>query len=281
MKKLTVAIVILIIIFIFLFFVRGKTFAADLYVSCSAGCTKTGIDPLFSESVDGVWYPGKEVVKIINLTNLSNESKEMIMKANRTSLPSLLEDVISIEISNPLLSSIVWQGSLSDFYNQDKISFGTLDSNQNMDFNFRAKMNPNSNNDYQSLESVFDLNLGFWQENAQNNTSNSSGSGDGLSDGRSDGKSDGKSSAPNESLASVLGAAIFPVVNNLQEVLGENTNSSTEKQNTVDKDLSVKTNGEYICIKKSYFIGFLLFILLILLYILRKRLKAFILRNKQ
>lgn len=276
MKKLTVAILF---IFIFLFFIKATAFAADLNINCSSGCTKSGTDPLFSKNLDGVWYPGKEVTKVINLTNSATESKEMTMKANRTSSLSMLEDKIYIEISNPLLFSIIWQGSLANFYNQGKISFGTFAKNQSTDFNFKANMDSNADNSYQGLESVFDLKLGFWQENAQSNTSNTSGAGDGLSDGRSDGLSDGKSSAASGISTSILGAVILPVINNLQDVLGANSNPVFEKQNIANKDLGIKTNSEYISIKKSYFIGFLLFIILILLYIFRKRLKAFLLRN--
>lgn len=275
MKKLIIAIIISIILFISPFFVKG-VFAADLNISCSSGCTKSGIDPLFSKSLDGFWYPVKEVTRVINFTNLASEKKEMIMKASRSSSESILEDVISIEISNPLSFAIIWQGSLSNFYIQDKISFGTFDSNQSLDFNFKATMDPDSNNDYQSLESVFDLKLGFWQEEStQGNNSNPGGTGDGLSDGRSDGKSDGKSSGAG-GVSAILGAAVSPIVGELGEVLGINTKPSNEKPEILGKDLDNKTNNEYFWIKKTYLIGLLLFILLILLYIFRKSLKAFI-----
>lgn len=280
MKKLIIAIIISIILFISPIFVKG-IFAADLYVSCLSGCTKSGIDPLFSKSVDGFWYPGKEVTKVINLTNLAGEKKEMIMKASRSSSESILEDVISIEISNPVSLATIWQGSLSNFYIQDKISFGTFDSNQSSDFNFKVKMDPDSNNDYQSLKSVFDLKLGFWQEEStQGNNSNPGGTGDGLSDGRSDGKSDGKSSGAG-GVSAILGAAVSPIVGELREVLGINTKPSNKKPEILGKDLDNKINSENFWIKKTYLIGLLLFIILILLYIFRKSLKTFILRNKK
>lgn len=174
MKKLTV---IFFLALLFLCFNVSTSFAATqtLSVTCSSSCTKSGTDPLFSKTIDGVWYPGLSITKTISLTNASSDNKEMAMKASRTSPSSLLEQVMTVEISNPATSQIVWTGKLVDFYTRDKISFGTVSPGEQKDFYMKAAMDSLADNTYQALESVFDLRLGFWTE--ESNSQNGNGGG--------------------------------------------------------------------------------------------------------
>lgn len=141
--------------------------AQTLSIECSSGCVKKAVDPLFSLENDGYWYPGRSITKIISLKNSSPHAREMDMRASRTSSPSDLEEVMMIEILNTETGVIVWKGKLRDFYSKNKINMGVLALGDNINYNFKAVMDVNSGNDYQGLESVFNLTLGFWPEETE------------------------------------------------------------------------------------------------------------------
>jgi hypothetical protein len=204
--------------------------AANLNVECPKspfGCNVTGDNPLFSKTLDGVWYPGRELTKIINFKNVGSQTREMGIRGAETSLSNDLKQVISVRLLDDA-NTMIWSGTLSDFYNQGGIVMGTFNAGENKDYLLKVSMDSNAGNDYQGLETKFDLTLGFWGD-VVNPPSNPGGPGDGLSDGRSDGKSDGLSS-PQSLPPAVLGGAIAPAVLGAQtqeEVLGAATNSAT------------------------------------------------------
>lgn len=141
------------------FFLKTDVYAADLSVVCSqTSCTKSGIDPLFNQIQDGLWYPGKSLTKTINLKNSASLSKQIAISALRTSQPSNLENVLAVNIPG------IFSGSIEDFYNQSKIYMGTFPPHASKDFEFKVTMDQSANNDYQNKETVFDLKLGFWEE---------------------------------------------------------------------------------------------------------------------
>ncbi len=193
MKNLTKYLINFTIIFYSLFFINlSFTFAADFNLDCTgSGCNKTGIEPLFNNTTDGVWYPGRTLTKSINLKNSSADSKEMDIKPTRTSTSNILEDVMQISIVTNPGGLVIWAGSLSDFYNQTKINMGTFSSGVNQDYNFSATMNSSADNSYQNLESVFDLTLGFWEESPTPTPTDAGGGGGGG--GTSDGSVSGAS----------------------------------------------------------------------------------------
>ena len=152
-----------ILLFSFILLFPTPVRAADLDIDCSAtsaDCIKKGTDPLFSITDDGYWYPGRTLVKTINLKNSSPEQREMAIKGKRTSSEDILEDVMHISIVGGTIP--VWIGSVTDFYNQEKIGMGIFDSGANLDYNFTVSMLIEANDDFQNRETVFDLILGFW-----------------------------------------------------------------------------------------------------------------------
>lgn len=154
----------LIFVVSFIFAPKAHALAQTLYVDCSQGCVKSGTDPLFSVANDGYWLPGVSLTKIINLKNSGTQIKEMGIRASRTSVQSDLEDVLRVEILNTKTMGIVWFGKLHDFYNQNKISMGMFNPGENINFNFKVSMDASAGNHYQGLRSVFDLILGFWEQ---------------------------------------------------------------------------------------------------------------------
>jgi hypothetical protein len=160
-KKIFFAILLL----VFAFFLPVKTFAADLNVTCSStssGCTMTGLSPLFSLALDGYWYPGRTISKTINIKNIGTGIKQIGLRATETTNSTILKQVMKVNIGSNGMP--IWEGSLDAFYNQNTISLGTLNPGQDKNFNFSVRMIEQTNDDYQGLETVFDLTLGFWGE---------------------------------------------------------------------------------------------------------------------
>ncbi|MBU1499354.1 fibronectin type III domain-containing protein, partial [Patescibacteria group bacterium] len=125
-------------------------------------CSKTGVDPFFSDSLDGYWYPGKSITKTLSLKNSAPETREMAIKGERTSPESILEEVMHISIVGG--TTVIWSGSVTDFYALEKIGMGIFETGANLDYNFTVFMSSDADDNYQNKETVFDLTLGFWEE---------------------------------------------------------------------------------------------------------------------
>lgn len=139
--------------------------AADLNIDCSGSsttCSQSGLDPLFSSSLDGFWYPGKSITKTLNLKNSGSQTRKMAIKGKKTSAVSVLEKMMQISIVGG--TTVIWSGSVADFYNQEKIEMGTFNPGANLDYNFTVLMSSGIGDEYQNQETVFDLTLGFWGE---------------------------------------------------------------------------------------------------------------------
>lgn len=176
----------------FFLFLPREILAADLNIDCPSSptaCSKSGLEPLFSNSLDGFWYPGKSITKTLNLKNSGPETREMAIKGARTS-GSILENVMHISIVGGTI--VIWAGSVADFYGQDKIGMGIFAPGANLNYNFTVFMSSIADDSYQNKETVFDLTLGFWGDAITTPTptpTTSGGGGGGTGDGGSDGLS--------------------------------------------------------------------------------------------
>jgi len=148
------------------FILAPQTKAADLNIDCPtlpAGCSKTGLDPhFFSIATDGYWYPGKSITKTLNLKNSSPGTQEMAIRGTRTSTANILENAMHIGIVGG--TTVIWSGSVADFYGLDKIGMGIFAPGADLDYDFTVSMSFAADDTYQSKETVFDLTLGFWGE---------------------------------------------------------------------------------------------------------------------
>jgi hypothetical protein len=147
------------------FFFPGKIFAADLEVSCSSisTCVITGANPLFSLVSDGYWYPGRTIAKTINIKNTGGNDMQIVLRGVETSASNNLKQVVDINITTSD-NTVIWSGKLSEFYSHGSIALGLFNSGAGKNYRFTASMDVNATNDYQDLESVFDLILGFLGE---------------------------------------------------------------------------------------------------------------------
>lgn len=149
------------LLFALCFLAVRPVLAADLNIDCpeTAACTKSEVDPLFNIADDGYWYPGRVLTKTINLKNSSPQIREMAIRGTMTS-SSILENVMQISVVGG--TTTIWSGSVADFYSQDKIVMGIFNSEADLDYDFTVFMSLGADDDYQSMETVFDLTLGFW-----------------------------------------------------------------------------------------------------------------------
>ncbi|MBU1322556.1 fibronectin type III domain-containing protein [Patescibacteria group bacterium] len=157
--------------FSFILFFPALALAADLNIDCPAAptaCSKTGVDPFFSDSLDGYWYPGKSITKTLSLKNSAPETQEMAIKGERTSPESILEEVMHISIVGG--TTVIWSGSVADFYALEKIGMGTFAPGVDFDYDFTVSMSSGADDNYQNKETVFDLTLGFWGESISSPT---------------------------------------------------------------------------------------------------------------
>lgn len=154
---------IYLLIFVSLFiFLPGQILAADLNINCLGGvaCSKSGIDPLFSVT-DGYWYPGRVLTKTLNLNNSSSGVRDMAVKGVRVGSSSILENAMMVSITTSG-GSLIWSGSVSNFYLQERILLGRFNSGANQDYNLTVSMNNAADNSTQTLTLLFDFSAGFW-----------------------------------------------------------------------------------------------------------------------
>lgn len=172
---------ILLPLLIFGFFPAWPVRAADLNIDClssPAVCNQSGLDPLFSDRLDGFWYPGRSVTKTLGLKNSSPKTRQMAIKGTRTFGASSLEDVMHVSIVGG--DSVIWSGPISDFYRQEKIAMGVFAPGSSLNYKFTVSMSHEADNSYQNKQTVFDLTLGFWEEVLSTSTTTSSSAGDVL-----------------------------------------------------------------------------------------------------
>lgn len=171
--KLIRALFILILPLIFVM----NVYAADLNVDCpgNSSCNVTGVSPLFTVALDGLWYPGKSVIKTINVKNSSPDAHTMAVRGIRTSnLESEFQDMMLYSIVRVSDGLLISTGTLTDLFNQEKIELGNFNSGANQDFSLMILMNPAASNGTQNKQIVADLSLGFWQDSSSSSSSSSS-----------------------------------------------------------------------------------------------------------
>ena len=122
-------------------------------------------EPLFSESLDGSWYPGRRVTKTVSLRNSSSEVQVMAVKGERVGVISLLEEVLWLSVADA--DGVVWEGKVVDFYALDKIELGAVQPATSADYDFTVTMIKTAGDEYQGKRTVFDLTLGFWEIEGQ------------------------------------------------------------------------------------------------------------------
>jgi hypothetical protein len=162
----------LIIFIVFLIYAK-PAFAADLNIECfgTGNCTKSGLNPLFSQPLDGYWLPGDSKSKTFKIINSYSETREVFIKPVRTSPFSILENVFQINMFPVLGSGPNWNGMLSNYYNLGNFSLGNISPGGSVEYTINASMMTQANNSYQNKSTTFNLNFTFWVEKPKNRSS--------------------------------------------------------------------------------------------------------------
>lgn len=145
---------------LFLFSYKNPVYAQDLSVSCNgSGCTPSSTTALFTSSQK--WYPGKTVTKTIRITNTSVNAQDVATKSQNTSATGLVDTVTTLSIRRVSTDTVVWSGSLNNFYGAGTIALATFAAGSVDDFAYAIALNQSTANSYQNKETAFDLLLGF------------------------------------------------------------------------------------------------------------------------
>lgn len=230
-----------------------KTEAADLNIECGAsGCHSSSLSPLFSESLDGAWYPGRAVIKTIEIKNIESSQKQIRMGVRGSSSDQLAE-VMFVKFSG---SIVIWQGSLMNLFGQE-IDLGTFNPLETREFNMNSALSSNADDFYQGKSTSFDLLLGFWQDE--------------VTVGQ--GGQDTDTSSGNSSQGMVAGARSF-----ISDFLGASMGINFSENKSQDEVLGSKAlYTSCPCSVWCYLLGFLTaFLLSIPLYLLRKNIKKYL-----
>lgn len=129
-------------------------------------------DPLFSQAVDGHWYPSRSETRWVQVKNNSAEAKMVIMEAfnemtvdTNWDLAAVLELVISAK-GDDLYGGSLGKKYLADFYNETELPLSVLASTESTTYEFMVSLVESTGNDWQGRDTGFDLKIGFSSEPA-------------------------------------------------------------------------------------------------------------------
>lgn len=161
MKRLILTILTLLSIFTISFLTSGQVMATDLDVTCdgSGSCNKSTATPLFESSI--IWSPGATHAKTVHLANTSTDTRDVATVAQNFSATGSVDTVLSLSIRQVSTNTIIWAGSLNDFYTAGEVGLGSFSPSTTEDFVYTIAMDQAAGNSYQDKQTSFDLVLGF------------------------------------------------------------------------------------------------------------------------
>lgn len=168
MKKIILS-VLFILSALFIIF-PGTSNAQDLTAVCdgSGSCSLSSSQPLFSTSQNNLWYPGKSVSKTLKvINNHPTDTLTVTIKAQNPQLDSSscqFDQQLNLSIirtgSNPP-HSLIWSGSLNNFYQQTPLSLAVFSPGSFDEFVFTVTLPASVGNQCQDKTTSFDLLLNF------------------------------------------------------------------------------------------------------------------------
>lgn len=164
MKRLIFIIFTLFALFALLslsFVTIGQVMAADLDVTCngSGNCTKSTATPLFAPST--IWYPGAILAKTVAIANTSTDTREVATMAENSVATGSVDSILSLSIRQVSTNTVLWAGTLSNFYAAGVVALGTFSPGATEDYIYTIAMDQAAGNSYQEKQTNFDLVLGF------------------------------------------------------------------------------------------------------------------------
>lgn len=156
MKKLFPVLLFSLALFLFL---PGKIFAADLTVNCNNdGCSPASSASIFPSDY---WYPGRFISRQIGVNNTGAVALAVSNQSQNSRASGNLDAVMLFSIVRNSNSSVLWSGTLRDFYNTGSVSLGTLAAAGSEAYNYTVTMDSNSGDQHQGKNTSYDLVLTF------------------------------------------------------------------------------------------------------------------------
>lgn len=155
--KLMKHLLVLLTLLIFLGTISSRVFAADLDIVCDAtSCSPSTVSSFFPAET---WYPGKTMVKTLKIANKSSSNQPFGVDVINIITTGTIDQIMSLSIKQVSLDTVVWSGTLSEFYNAGELILAYLPAESSDDFSFTVTLDSSSTNQNQSTS--FDLLLGF------------------------------------------------------------------------------------------------------------------------
>ncbi len=132
----------------------------------AASQTKDGLEishidnPLFSTTVDGYWYPGKKITKIVTVKNASNSRQQISIMQENANNGGLLADKFNLKITTSA-NTVLYDKPLSYFFGNGQITLNELYAGNTENYSFILSLDANLDPSFAGKTSQFDLVIGF------------------------------------------------------------------------------------------------------------------------
>lgn len=134
--------------------------AVDLVIDCGdQSCSPQSSGSLFPSSE--VWYPGKFLAKTVQISNSGSVTRDTATQALNFNQSGNLDQKINLSIVQGSTDSVVWAGSLHDFYQAGEVGLAAFSPSSFDNFTYTVSMDLTADNNYQQTSTSFDLLLGF------------------------------------------------------------------------------------------------------------------------
>ncbi|MCL4390475.1 MAG: fibronectin type III domain-containing protein [Patescibacteria group bacterium] len=144
---------------LFFLFLPRPTLAADLTVSCNdSGCSPATSPSIFPTDF---WFPGRSVSRQVAVTNTDSNPLTVSNQAQNTAVTGSLDTVMLLSIIRDSDSTVLWSGTLHDFYSAGNVPLGVLAGGHSESFDYVVTMDSSAGNEYQDKETSYDLVLYF------------------------------------------------------------------------------------------------------------------------
>ena len=145
------------LIIIFFILSRPVKASSDIIVTCdSNSCKNSSSLSLFDEINIA---PGFSKTQIVTVINNRSDSCNLLFNINSNSIINPLSTVQMLSITEN--NSVKTAGSFNDFINKKNHDLGNIDSHQSKDYLWTTFLNQSLGNNYQLLNSFYNLDLNF------------------------------------------------------------------------------------------------------------------------
>ncbi|OGG32422.1 hypothetical protein A3I51_06050 [Candidatus Gottesmanbacteria bacterium RIFCSPLOWO2_02_FULL_38_8] len=152
-------IIFLIIFTVGFLWLPGKAEGADVEVTCDSSYCMPANLPSFFEG-EGVWYPGKSVIKTMKITNNSVSEQTLIIEDRNHQVINELDKAINFGVKEQGGSSL-WSGTMDDFFNANEVVLSNIGANSFKEYELKFSLDQSVGSNYMDSSLSFDFVLGY------------------------------------------------------------------------------------------------------------------------